>query len=135
MARILGIDYGTKRIGMALSDERGMMAFPYGVFDISGKTPDQIFQGIATLCSKEQIEKIVIGVPRGLSTMQDTEMTDKVFSFADGLKKLTIPVFYEEEFLSSKQAQRGSTAKQHIDASAAALILQSYLDRKKDMLK
>lgn len=135
MARYLGIDYGTKRIGFALSDEREMMAFPHSVFEIEGMTPQKIITTIGELCKKEDIEGIVLGVPRGLSHMQNTEMTDRVFTFGDSLKSLGMPVYFEEEFLSTTQALRGPTPREKIDASAATLILQTYLERKKGMVK
>jgi putative holliday junction resolvase len=135
MARYLGIDYGTKRMGFSLSDEREMMAFPHGVFQIEKLTPEKILAYIGELCKKENIEGIVLGVPRGLSHMQDTEMTDRVFRFGDELKILGHPVHFEEEFLSTQQVLRGPTPREKVDASAATLILQTYLERKKGMVK
>jgi putative Holliday junction resolvase len=135
MARYLGIDYGFRRVGLALSDERGFMAFPYGVLDIAGMKPDNVIAHISELCKKEEVGTIVIGVPRGLASMQDTEMTDHAIRFADILKALNIPIVLEEEFLTSKQASHSPTPKKQIDASAAALILQSFLERKKNMIK
>ena len=129
MTRILGIDFGLRRIGMAISDERHMMAFPYGVLDVKGMTPDDIRAKIKEVCQKEEIGTIVVGVPRGLRQMQDTDMTEQAVAFADSLKELEIPIKLEEEFLSSVQAGRGPTPKAKIDASAAAIVLQTYLDR------
>ncbi|MEK7576756.1 MAG: RuvX/YqgF family protein [Patescibacteria group bacterium] len=135
MARTLGIDYGLRRVGLALSDEREFMAFPYGVLDIGKLTPEEIIRQIGDICKKEEVKEIVVGVPRGLSSMQDTEMTDHALRFIDILKVLQIPVKPTEEFLSSKEASRGPTPKERIDASAAALILQSFLDGKRNMIK
>jgi putative Holliday junction resolvase len=135
MARYLGIDYGLRRVGLALSDEREFMAFPYGILDTAGMKPDEITAHIEELCRKENVETIVIGVPRGLASMQDTEMTDHAIRFADTLRALDIPIVLEEEFLTSRQASRAPTPKERIDASAAALILQSFLERKKNMIK
>lgn len=122
-------------MGIAISDDRGMMAFPYGVLEVAGLARDDVVKKIGDICAKEGIEKIIVGVPRGLSRMQDTEMTDRATSFADSLRGLHVPIEFEDEFLSTKQAERGPTSKEHIDASAAALTLQTYLDRKRGMVK
>ena len=135
MARFLGIDYGLRRVGLALSDEREFMAFPYGVLDIGGLMPDDIKQRIGDICKKENVEGIIVGIPRGLASMQDTEMTDHALRFVDTLKALQIPIQTEDEFLSSKEASHSKTPKALIDASAAALILQSFLERRRDVIK
>ncbi|OGZ51311.1 MAG: hypothetical protein A3F26_02195 [Candidatus Ryanbacteria bacterium RIFCSPHIGHO2_12_FULL_47_12b] len=133
MNRVLGIDYGTSRIGLALSDERGKIAFPHKVIIVRKKLIGEIIKKLREICIKESVSEIVVGLPRGLSGMQDTEMTKSVREFADALAALHLPVHLEEEFLSTKEASRGPTAKSHIDASAAAIILQSFLDSQKDL--
>lgn len=127
MARVLGIDYGTKRIGLAVSDEGGTMAFPYGIVNKESE--------IADICRKENISHIVVGLPRALGTMEDTQMTKVVRKFADRLRVWGVPVDFEPEFLSTKEASGGPTEKESIDAAAAAIILQSYLERKKNMIQ
>lgn len=135
MARYLGIDYGKRRLGLALSEERGFMAFPYGVLDTQGMTPDALILHIGELCKKEDVSAIVVGIPRGLSEMQSTEMTDYAMGFADKIKSIGLPVSLEEEFLTSRQALVSEVPKDRIDASAAALILQTFLDRQRNMIK
>ena len=135
MARMLGIDYGTRRLGLALSDERGFMAFPYGVVDVGNMTPESLVAYIKDLCKKEEVASIVVGIPHGLTEMQNTEMTDHVMRFADTLKAIGLPIGLEEEFLTSRQAAVSEVPKDRIDASAATLILQTFLDRKRNMIK
>ncbi len=131
MSRYLGIDYGTKRVGLALSDESRRFAMPYKVLEGNEKN---IFADIETICKKEEVERIIIGIPVGLSR-QDTAMTQRAKLFAEALKVIGIPVELENEFFSSKEAERGVSKKQKIDAAAAALILQSYLERSKDVIQ
>ncbi|MDA1334445.1 MAG: Holliday junction resolvase RuvX [bacterium] len=134
MSRILGLDYGMRRIGIALSDERGMMGFPYGVLDTKEMEEKEIFEYFESLCKKESVGDIVLGIPRGLSEMQETEMTDRTFTFGKKLKKFDIPVHFIDEFLSTKEAKHGPTTKENIDASAATIILQSFIDSRKQFV-
>lgn len=129
MSRVLGIDYGTKRIGLAMSDDAGTMAFPYSTIDAEGA-----LNVIQKICKDEHVSHIVLGLPKALSNMQDTEMTGRVRAFAEQLKSTGLPWEFEEEFLSSAQASR-ATGKETIDASAAALILQTHLERKRSMVQ
>ena len=127
MARYLGIDYGTKRIGISLSDEGGKIAFPRDVVSSEWKT---FFPFIANLIRKEHARGVVVGLARGLGG-EETKMTKEIRSFAQKLEReLSVSVHLEDEVLSTKAVLRGPTKKEKIDASSAALILQSYLDRK-----
>ena len=131
MSRYLGIDYGTKRVGLALSDESRRFAMPYRVLE--GREV-VIKKEIERICKKENVTHIVVGLPAGLAG-QETQMTRKAKMFAGSLKSLGLPVELENEFFSSGEAKRGPTKKQKIDAAAAALILQSYLERWKGVIK
>lgn len=118
--RYLGIDYGEKRIGLALSDPEGKVAIPYSVVGFFG--------GVVSAVKKENIGKIVVGLPIGFSG-KDTDQTKIIRKFAEALeKKVKLPVELENEVLSTKIASQFSS-KDKIDASAAAIILQSYLDK------
>lgn len=130
MARILGIDFGTKRVGIALSDEEEKMAFPHSVLE-----NPKALEEIKRIIQEEKIAEIALGLPLRLEDMQDTEMTKEVRAFAEELKKIGIPVLFEHEFLSSKEAGREKENREYVDASAAALILQTYLERKRNMIK
>lgn len=119
--RYLGIDYGKKRIGLALSDEEGYMAFPYSVVG-TVKT-------IVAVIKKEKIKKVIIGIPMTFAGKR-SKQTDEVLVFGEKLKKLVqLPIEYKNEILSTALAERGGSDKNKIDASSAAIILQSYLDK------
>lgn len=125
--RYLGIDYGKKRIGLALSDPEGRIGFPLMQlqvfnFRLTAKEVKKIIR-------KEKIAKVIIGLPRGLQG-QDTEQTREVSTFASKLEKaISIPVEFESEMLTTKIAKNSGVKKGHIDAAAAAIILQSYIDK------
>lgn len=122
--RILGIDYGEKRIGIALSDENKKMAFPYAVI-VNDKN---IYNEIRKICEKEKVEKIILGLPLALDN-QDTDATKPSQNFKIRLeKKIEIPVIFEKEFYTTKEAERVQGKIKNIDASAAALILKYYFD-------
>ena len=130
--KYLGIDYGTKRIGVAQSDETGTIAFPLATIAAG----PQALSEVATLAKDNRIEKIVIGESRNFKDQPNPVMED-IEQFKKDLAELTsLPVEYEPEFMTSAQAlrqgldKRGEGAKQEdLDASAAALILQGYLDK------
>ncbi len=125
--RFLGIDYGTKRVGLALSDEEGLIAFPYAVIPNEG-----LFENIKNICSKENIGAIIIGESRNFDGAPNPVMK-KILPFKKKLEEnLGLPVFLEPEFLTSKQARNIQEGSAMTDASAAAIILQSYLDKKKN---
>lgn len=117
--RYLGIDYGEKRIGLALSDEGGRLAFPHGVASR--------FEEVVEAIRREGVGVVVIGLPFTLSGEALAE-AEAVRSFAARLgKAVQLPIAFEDERFTSKIAER-HTPKEKADASAAALILQSYLD-------
>ena len=125
--RYLGIDYGTKRIGLALSDEKGMMAFPYGILENSNKK----FAALHKICEDNKISEIICGLPMGLQN-QDTDMTRAARDFAKKLGDYTgLTVHLVNELFSSKAAAHFQGAHDKIDASAAALILDSFLSGNK----
>lgn len=132
--RYLGIDYGSKRVGLALSDEAGTMGFPHSIVPNSPR----LEANLVALIQKEQIGAVVIGESRDFAGKENT-----IASAAHtlGLSLAThagVEVFYEDETLTSAQARRQhesgekSRAPQthaHVDDSAAALILTNYLSR------
>ena len=124
--RHLGIDYGTKRIGLAVSDEGGTLAFPYAILENSKRSIGEI----RTICGHESVERIIIGESvdyKGVPNLVKKEI-DK---FIIELRKLVdVPIIEEREFLSTQQARFYQMKRKHVDDSAAAIILQSYLDRK-----
>ena len=124
--RLLGIDYGTKRVGLAVSDEGGQIAFPRSVVN---NTKDLVGD-IKKICLEENISDIVIGESRNLDWTPNPLMKD-IESFMEELKKeINTPLHLEPEFLTSHQAQKIQGKNEMLDASAAAIILQRFLDRK-----
>ena len=131
MGRIAALDYGLKRIGIAISDERKMMALPLATVHGGLK------EVIAFLAArKQEVEKVVIGLPL-LMNGKKGGMAAAVETFAKQLEALLqIPVVLFDERLSSKHAEAtlretGQNRKQqskNVDRTAAALLLQSYLD-------
>ncbi|HEY9481076.1 MAG TPA: Holliday junction resolvase RuvX [Candidatus Paceibacterota bacterium] len=128
--RLLGIDYGKKRVGIALSDDKGMMAFPKAVV----ANDNFLFSAIRELVQGHGIETIVVGDSKNYQ-MADNPIMTHIRRFADELRRdLGVVVIYEPELLSSHQAAQAAhtTGRDDLsDASAAAIILQSYIDRMK----
>jgi len=122
--KILAIDYGLKKIGLALTE--GDLAEPLSVISHQ----PSVFKKISGICQKHGVEKIVIGLPEG-------KMVKKVKEFGQKVAKLTgLPVIFQDETLTSKEAiakmieaGRGrKTRREKEDAIAAAIILQTYLN-------
>ena len=134
MGRALGIDFGTKRVGLALSDRSNIIASPYRTLNYVSEK-DLITQ-LETIISKNDIEILVLGLPINMKG-EDTAQTIKVRYFKEILSTLRIPIVYEDERLSSVSAinslmlQNVKTGhnKPEIDKTAAAIILQQYLDK------
>ncbi|MGC9602381.1 MAG: Holliday junction resolvase RuvX [Minisyncoccia bacterium] len=143
--KYIGIDYGTKRIGLARSDESGSIAFPLVTIVAGPHTVGEI----AAIAQKESAQKIILGESRNFKGEANKVMED-IERFKKDLEEVAgVPVVYEAEFLSSAAAARqyhdysqprrpervGAPTKaseSKLDASAAAVILQSYLDRIKN---
>lgn len=124
--RYLGIDYGKKRVGLALSDESGRLAFPHSVLP----NDKELISTVAEIAREQKVKAVVVGESKDLSGKANPLMKD-IDAFIVSLKKAAKkPVILEPEFWTSFQAARwqGKTAK--LDASAAAIILQSYLDKR-----
>ena len=134
MGRALGIDFGTKRVGLALSDRSNMIASPYKTLNYVSEK-DLITQ-LEIIVTKNDIEILVLGLPINMKG-EDTAQTMKVRNFKEILSTLRIPIVYEDERLSSVSAinslmlQNVKTGhnKPEIDKTAAAIILQQYLDK------
>ena len=138
--RFVGLDIGEKRIGVAVSDVSGTLARPLGVLRPSGLDVDAldvVSTEIARLAAEEDgLGEIVIGLPRRLDG-SPTGMTPRVEQFARQLRaKTTLPVTLQDERLSSREAESRlalrdkdwRSRKAKLDAAAAAVILQDYLD-------
>lgn len=123
--RYLGIDYGLARVGMALSDEGGSIAFPYDVLSV--KNIWSTAKEILRVVKEKDVGMIVVGMPRSMGG-KETEQTRITKEFVDFLADyVSVPVETCDEVLTTKIARTHSTPEM-LDASAAALILQGYLD-------
>ena len=130
--RYVGIDYGSKRIGIAVSDDEGRIAFPIGVIMNRGKSA---LKEIIERTKKEHAQIIVVGLPIGLDGTE-TEQTKKITLFAATLaQEIEIPVEMENEMFTSRMATESGMKGDHVDAASAAIILQSYLDRENAKIK
>lgn len=125
--KILGIDYGSKRIGLAISDETGQLARELAIWP-----PQEFWQKITQLIDDEQVEKIVVGLPLNMSG-QDSEKTGEAREFAAKLEQqVQLPLEFADERLSSLMAEQIAGTSQNIDSLAAQIFLQNYLDRNKN---
>ncbi len=125
MSKIIGIDVGTKKVGIAISNEDQTLAFPVDVIDFS-----VVRKFIKDLAEKESVQRIVVGESTRLD-MTDNPVMEHIRAFAGKLEKDGLEVVYENEFMTSMQASRIQGYNKKQDASAAAIILQSYLDKQK----
>lgn len=135
MGRILALDMGEKRIGVALSDALGILASPLTV--IQTKTEKEDLETILGLVRQYEVERIVLGLPRSLDGSLGRE-AEKVMAFAGLLsQQVGVPVDTWDERLTTVAAERAlremgaSPARKKAlrDALAASIILQGYLER------
>lgn len=135
MERLLGLDIGGRRIGVAVSDELGMIASPVTTLD----SRRDVAKELRLLIEKYGVNRLIVGLPIGMSGREGPQSAE-VRSVADDLgKALDIEIVYSDERLSSAvanqaligQGTRREKRKQHIDAMAAAVILQGYLDNER----
>ncbi len=125
--KYLGIDFGLKRVGIALSDDGGTMAFPKYVLN----NDKNLMINIKKICDDEKVEKIIIGDSKD-SNMKDNPVMKEIRRFTDVIfKEIKLPTEFQLEFMTSQQAVHLQGENDMIDASAAAIILQSFLDRLK----
>jgi putative pre-16S rRNA nuclease len=138
--RFVGLDIGERRVGVAVSDATGTLARPLGVLRLAGLDVDAldvVASEVARLAAEEDgVGAIVIGLPRRLDG-SPTEMTPRVERFARTLEtKIALPITFQDERLSSREAESRlalndkdwRSRKARLDAAAAAIILQDYLD-------
>ena len=133
MAKLLGLDHGDKRFGIALSDAGKVIATPRLV--VEGE--DALWQTLESLMSEEDIEAVVIGLPLNMDGSEGPRAR-KVIEFSRVLEEKTgLPVHFQDERLSSFEAEsalseagvHGSRRKSRVDMVAAQIILQGYLNQ------
>jgi putative Holliday junction resolvase len=139
--RALGIDYGRRRIGLALSDPTGLLARPWKTIATAAGGPSRVAATLAAeiaalLAEEDGLSAVALGYPRKLNG-EPNEQTAAVEMFAALLRRLvSVPVVLQDERLSSREAERllarsekdWRKRKAHLDAASAAVILQDYLD-------
>ncbi len=132
MGRVLGIDHGDVRIGIAMSDETAFLASPLTTVQNSKSAADEI----AALIAEHQVEKVIIGLPLNMDGSAGPA-TEKVRKFAVKLaKKTDIPILENDERLTTVTAHHnlreagldGKQRKGVVDMAAAQVILQDWLD-------
>lgn len=137
--RVLGIDYGDRRIGVALSDPTGTIASPLPTLHKRrGKRPP--YRELREIAREHGVEAVVLGLPLSPEGTE-TEWTAEVREVGQNLeRRLDVPVHYVDERMTSARAERTvrkrmglprgeREKKERVDAAAAVLILQSWLDR------
>lgn len=131
--KFLGIDYGLKRIGISISDDRGKLAFPQGTISNDAKA----FARIEEVFKSRGTEEVVVGESVNLSG-EPNALSARIEVFIKELeKRLNVPIRKQKEFFTTVEARRSAShtvsksknKKIPADASAAALILQRYLDK------
>ncbi len=123
--RFLGIDFGLKRVGLALSDESGTLAFPHSVLPNN----KELVAAVVSLAKEQKVKAIILGESKDLAGKANPLMKEIEIFKKSVMKETKKPVHFEPEFWSSFQAARYQGHTHKLDASAAAIILQSYLDR------
>ncbi|MBK8803639.1 MAG: Holliday junction resolvase RuvX [Fibrobacteres bacterium] len=137
MPRWLGIDWGARRIGVALSDLEGLQAFGYTTLDSRDRDP---IGRILAICDDEDVGWIVLGLPLRSDTGEESQTAKAVREFSESLAARTrIPLRFEDERFSSFAAEQdlkaagwrpGKDPKGLVDKAAAKVLLQDFLDRR-----
>ncbi len=124
--RVLGVDYGSARTGLALSDPLGITCSPLGV--IEEKDTERVVAKIGQTAREHQVERIVVGLPRPLSGGSNRQVEVTV-EFKERLQDaVPLPVTVFDERFTSKLADSAGRRRAGHDAVAACYMLQSYLD-------
>ena len=133
--RVLGLDYGSKRVGVAVSDELRMIAQPLEL--IAAEPRSRLMERLTQIIAEKEVSRIVVGLPRNMNGSYGPA-TEMVRGFIDALRDtVQIPIDSWDERLTTVQANRDLIAanvrrrdrKGRVDKTAAAILLQSYLDR------
>lgn len=139
--RFVGVDYGRRRVGLAISDATAFLARPWQVIKLVNPDPETAAVLIAEVCDRlvhedDGLAGIIVGLPRRLDG-SDNEQTQLVRAFAEQLQGITgLLVYLVDERLTSVEAEAQLATrekdwkkrKQQIDAVAAAIVLQDFLD-------
>jgi putative pre-16S rRNA nuclease len=140
--RVVGVDLGERRIGLAVSDASSTLARPLRAIDRDRSdeiAADALAAAIGALNTEDEVASIVVGLPTRLdgSASNQTARVQKMVGLLSS--RTTIPVVFQDERLSSREAEERLALKERdwrkrkakLDAAAAAVILQDYLDRQR----
>ena len=135
MTRILGLDPGARRVGVALSDPTGTIASPHSVID---QRSVKLTGAVRALCEEHDVERIVVGLPTGLSGVEGPSAKAARTVGTSVAEATGLPVEYQDERFTTVTAEaalleggvRREKRRDVRDKVAAAVILQTYLDRK-----
>jgi putative Holliday junction resolvase len=132
--RVLAIDHGTKRVGLAISDEMGIIAQPLEF--VPAEPRDRLFSRIREVVEARQVGLVIVGMPRNMDGTYGPA-AQKVKEFVEALRTpVSVPIKTWDERLTSAQANRmliqadvrRDNRREKVDKTAAAILLQSYLD-------
>ena len=137
MMKVIGIDFGLSKVGLAISDPSGIIALPFKV--IRYKNKEELLNELKDISEQKNVNKFVIGYPISMN-YKENEMTKIIDSFKQDMENLDFEVILEDERLSSEYAKKimieqdikVSRNKEMVDLTAASIILQTYLDRNKN---
>jgi putative Holliday junction resolvase len=128
VTRILAVDFGEKRIGLATADSPGGLATPRRM--VPRRSDEAAAGEIERFCREEEVGTILVGVPRSPDG-EESAIAPRIRSFADKLASVTgLPVVFHEETLTSNEAARrlrGRRSRAGVDAEAAAVLLEDWL--------
>jgi putative Holliday junction resolvase len=129
MTRVLAVDFGEKRIGLATADTVGGIATPQRT--IPRSSDEAAAKEIARFCREEQVETLLVGVPRSPEDGRESVIAPRIRSFAEKVARAAaLPLEFHEETLTSDEAARrlrGRRSRAGIDAEAAAVLLEDWL--------
>ena len=137
MMKVIGIDFGLSKVGLAISDPSGIIALPLKVLRYKNK--EDLLSELQNISKEKDVNKFVIGYPISMN-YKENEMTKIIDSFKQDMENLDFEVILEDERLSSEYAKKimieqdikVSRNKEMVDLTAASIILQTYLDRNKN---
>ena len=135
--KVIGIDFGLSKVGLAISDPSGIIALPLKVLRYKDKK--DLLSELQGISKEKNVNKFVIGYPISMD-YKENEMTKIIDSFKQDMENLDFEVILEDERLSSEYAKKimieqdvkVSRNKEMVDLTAASIILQTYLDRNKN---
>ena len=135
--RILGLDLGTKTLGISISDNLGIIASKYGLIRFNEEDYDEAINKLKDIINEFNIEKVGLGFPKNMDNSIGFA-GQRSLNFKEKLEKIGLTVILEDERLSSVEANnvlikgnlRRKKRKEEVDSIASVIILQRYLDRR-----